>query len=539
MDSYPQLWSKLAHICQRWRYIIFASSHSLNLRLYCTYGTPVLRTLEFWPPLPLILNYGGSPTLNAPAPEDEKNIVAALKRSGQVRSISLTGTSSLVEKLSAISEPFTGLEEMTLTTPDNLPLTLPGTFRCGPHLRTLNSTRIAIPTLPQLLSPATSLVQLQLGEIPKHGYFCPEAFANALSEATHLEILSIHFLSLPHRRNLPNLSPSGVLERTVLSSLTRLEYRGTSKFLDNFVARIDAPRLNNIDITFSSQPTMDALQLGKFIERVEEDIFPYLRADVEISANYISISIPNYRNSHQLKIPCEQLDWQFSSMVQVCDQFSPFLRFFNILGISKTESHSRQGDVNGEQWLELFRAFVGTTSLYLEVTTDTRYDILSVLGKFDGGHTFVLPSLRYLYVLESLAIYGPPWVSLQSSLVARRLSGSPVLVSAKSYLCHICRDTFSLRQQLRSHLVSRHAYRIVCSCCGDFERSTNLEYGRYRDEQSFREHLKRKRVDISPTDTLLDPDLFEFFTELRPSENLQNWNLTTSYPVPDHGGPLH
>ena len=488
MDCYPQSWPKLAHICQRWRYLIFTTSQSLNLRLYCTYGTPVLRTLECWPPLPLILNYGGSPELNTPAPEDENNIVAALKQSGQVRSISLTATRSLIDKLSAISEPFAELEEMTLTTPDNLHLTLPGAFPCGPHLRTLHSTRIAIPTLPQLLSPATGLIELRLREIPKNGYFCPEAFANALSGATHLEILSIHFLSLPHRRNLLKLSPSGVSERIVLSSLTRLEYRGTSKFLDSFVARIDAPRLNDIDIAFSSQPTMDASKLCQFIERTENAIFYIRRADVEISEHDISISIPNFSNCLRLQvtIPCKQLDWQLSSMAQVCDQFSPFLVCFNILGISMTESQSRQGDVNGQQWLELFRAFGGTTSLYVELTTDTRNGILSVLGKFDGGHATVLPSLRYLYVLESLAIYGPQWDSVQSSLVARRISGSPVLVSAtSSYLCHICHNTFSLRQQLRTHLVSRHAYRIVCSCCGDFERSTQLEYGRYRDEKSF------------------------------------------------------
>ena len=92
--------------------------------------------------------------LDPPAPEDEDNIIAALKQSDRVSSISLTVTSSLLEKLSTISEPFSELEELVLLSQDNLQLTLPSAFRWGPRLRTLHSTRIAFPSLPQLLSPS-------------------------------------------------------------------------------------------------------------------------------------------------------------------------------------------------------------------------------------------------------------------------------------------------------------------------------------------------------------------------------------------------
>ena len=78
----------------------------LNLRLYFTPGAPVLRVLEDWPVLPIVLQYGGLLNLDPPAPEEDINIVAALKQSGRVSSIRLTATSSLLEKFSAISEPF-------------------------------------------------------------------------------------------------------------------------------------------------------------------------------------------------------------------------------------------------------------------------------------------------------------------------------------------------------------------------------------------------------------------------------------------------
>jgi hypothetical protein len=221
MDRSPKFWSTLAHVCQRWRGIVFASPRSLDLRLYCTYGTPVLKTLKFWPPLPLIMNYGGSPELNPPAPEDDENIVAALKQSDHVRSISLTVTSSLMEKLSTITKSFTELEEIILLSRDNLKLALPGTFRCGPRLRTWQSTRIAIPALPQLLSHPTGLVDLQLHEIPKLGYFCPEILLmHCRGRATFEHFHSTSFPFLLVETNFA--CPYNLVIRNVLFSLLSL-----------------------------------------------------------------------------------------------------------------------------------------------------------------------------------------------------------------------------------------------------------------------------------------------------------------------------
>src|SRR6201996_3567258 len=127
LDASPQFWPTLVHVCQNWRRIIFSSPQGLHLRLYCKHGTPVSKSLDFWPPLPIVVQYGGTPALDPPAPEDDDNIIAALKQSGRVSSISLTVTSSLLEKLSAISEPFSELEELALMSCDNMQLTIPNT----------------------------------------------------------------------------------------------------------------------------------------------------------------------------------------------------------------------------------------------------------------------------------------------------------------------------------------------------------------------------------------------------------------------------
>jgi hypothetical protein len=121
--------------------------------------------------------------LNPPAPEDDENIMAALKRSDRVGSISLTVTNSLRKNLSTFSEPFPILEELILLSQENVQVTLSSAFRWGPRLRTLHLTgfRVPFPALLQHLSPPTSLVDLQLHEIPRAGYFPPEAFVDVLS----------------------------------------------------------------------------------------------------------------------------------------------------------------------------------------------------------------------------------------------------------------------------------------------------------------------------------------------------------------------
>src|SRR6266404_8927304 len=79
LDASPQYWPMLVHICRKWRRIVLASQQPLQLRLFCTNGTPVLKNLHCWPAtLPIIVEYGGSPTLDHPTPEDEDNIIAAL-----------------------------------------------------------------------------------------------------------------------------------------------------------------------------------------------------------------------------------------------------------------------------------------------------------------------------------------------------------------------------------------------------------------------------------------------------------------------------
>ena len=455
---YPssQIWPTFTHVCRSWRQIVLRYPLGLDLRLYCTYGTPIQKTLDYWPTFPLVVNYGGFPGLNPPVLKEDDNIIAALKQSSRVSCIRLTVTSSLIEQLPAITEPLLELEELVLLSQENVQLTLPGTFRWGSRLRTLRSTRVAIPSFPQLLSPCHDLIDLQLHEIPSVGYFSPEAFVNALSGATNLRNLSLHFLSFPSRRKYLSLPPPSE-ERVLLPALTVFKYRGASKYLDSFVARIDAPRLGDIDIAFFSQPTMDVFQLGRFIGRIETQI-PLSRAEVQLSVHAISVAFLGQSTAKplRLQVPCKQLDWQLSLMAQICNHFPSFLSHVEDLCINSTRSPHAEDAIAGEQWLELIRAFSGAKDL--DVTGVHVTDILGALRPTDGGHTAetVLPTLRSLRVIhEDKLVDMPSWEAAKSFLASRQLSGHPVELYAYTS-CHICHARFIGKEKLKRHLVDTH-----------------------------------------------------------------------------------
>jgi hypothetical protein len=432
LHASPKFWHTLTHVCQQWRRIVLASPLGLHLRLYFTYGTPVLKALQHWP-FPLVLNYGISPMPGLPSREDEENIIASLKQPDRVASITLTVTNSLLEKISAIKKPFLELEEIVLLSNDKVHLTLPSTFWWGHRLRTLHSTRVALPSLPQLLLPSQNLVDLQLGEIPDVGYFPPKAFANALCGMTQLQTLSLHFLSLPPRSKYVSLPPPPG-DRVVLPALTRFKYRGTSKYLDILVARIDAPRLGDIYITFFNQPTLDALQLGLFLSRIEL-WRPPSRADILSSRGAISITLtqPEALSPRLgLQVSCENLDWKFFSISQICAHFSSFLLSVENLSIKTEGPLAIPDDMDHEpcheQWLLLIRAFGGAKDLGVagEFATDISH-VLRIADS-DEGPEIVLPALQNIHVLQPISLGRPLWDSVKAFVTQRQLSSPPVQI---------------------------------------------------------------------------------------------------------------
>ncbi|KAI0272197.1 hypothetical protein BGY98DRAFT_1099858 [Russula aff. rugulosa BPL654] len=401
-------WHPLVHVCQKWRNIVFGSPRRLNLQLHCTAGRPVREMLDIWPPLPIIISGSYCPSSSV------DNIVAALKPNDRVRDVMFRHTSSYQceNVLAAMLVPFPELTRLHFESKDKTVPVIPDSFLGGsaPRLRSLSLDGILFSGLSKLLLSATDLVDLSLSNIPHSGYMTPHAMATCLSTLTRLKSLSLNFQS-PKSRPDPGSRCYPPAARSVLRALTELRFTGVSEYLEDLVARIDAPLLHVLDIRFFFQLIFDTPQLAQFIDRT-----PQLKAHddawVVFSDSGATVSLPRAIGDRclELGISCRQIDWQLSSLVQVCGScFSRALissvDHLHILE-KRFSSHHREDDIESNQWLELFLPFTTVRHLYLSKGFAPR--VMLALQEFVGDRAMgLLPALQYLH-LEVPPIWTSP-----------------------------------------------------------------------------------------------------------------------------------
>ena len=414
------------HTCRKWRHIAFASQGALRLRLFCTHGTPVQKNLDCWPALPIVVQYGGLLALAPPTPEDEDNIMAALKQSDRVISISLTVTTSLLKKLSTIEGAFSELQDLVLHSRDGVALTMPSAFRWGQRLCHLYLTRITFPVhlQPLYISSSTNLIDLQLLDAFPPWKFPLEMLMKVLSKLGRLRSFSLHFHSTNHRYFL-----SPATEIIFLPALTRLNYRGTMAYLKGIMTSIDAPFLEDIEITSFDNPTVAHSELNEFIGWME--IYKsHCGAYSFTSEPTISISLTQPGTPMRLKLQllCKSSHMQISSLAQICLD-SPFL--FNDEGdlcISTARPPVQMNSSHSRELLELLNQITGTKSFYLDM--DRSINVVHALQppETQRRHGNILTALHKLYIPQP----GPRDAALReavvSFMISRRLSGNPIVV---------------------------------------------------------------------------------------------------------------
>jgi F-box-like len=391
-------WSKLVHVCQRWRYIVFASPVRLDLRLLCTERTPVRKMLDVWPPFPIEIR---SPFVGLRV---EENIIAALEDPKRVRRISLGRIRSPWERLVAMMhDPFPALDCLSLQIDESREAgpALPNTFLGGstPRLRSLHLTDIPFPTLPQLLLSSNDLTYLHLERIPQNGYISPEAMAVCISALTSLTKLSISFKS-PASRPDPITRHPPPLTRAVLPTLTNFYFYGVSEYLEDLMAQIDAPLLCAVQIKFFNQLVFDIQQLCRFICHAPA-LMLYDAANIHIYTDSVEMVFSSMRRSFlndclTFQISCRGLDWQVSSMAQICNQLSFVLSSIEQLNIYMLAS-IWQIDMDETQWLEFVHPFTAVQTLH--ISHDIQLLVVSALRGLSGeSATQVLPALEKLDV---------------------------------------------------------------------------------------------------------------------------------------------
>ena len=416
-------WQSLVHVCRRWRSVIFRSPRRLKLRLYCTTRTPVRDMLYIWPPFPLVVDDNASRT------EDMDNVVVALERRDRVDKIRLSGVngSSFEKVLAAMQEPFPELTYLHLESyGESVPI-VPDSFlgRSAPRLRFLLLVDIPFPDLPKLLLSATNLVGLRLYNIPHSGYISPDAVVTALSTLTSLHSLQLIFRSpRSHPDQASRLPPP--LTRTVLPALTAIWFKGVCEYLDDLVARIDAPQLNILRMTFFNDIVFDAPQFIRFISRTPtlkaaenaHVVFGHRRAMINSSSRY------------EVGISCRELDWQVSSLERLCASHFPPLPTFEDLYIYQPllgEQPDWRDNIENTLWLDLLHRFATVKNLYLSKEFAPR--IVAVLQELVGGRTTeVLPTLQNIF-LEEVEPAGRVQEDIGKIVAARRLSGHTITVS--------------------------------------------------------------------------------------------------------------
>jgi hypothetical protein len=261
-----EVWQLLVHVCQRWRSVVFGSPRRLNLRLVCTPRTQVLETLDIWPAFPLVVYCDSDHDYPISGID---NILAALKCRDRICKIEIEDNEEFPwEKvLEVMEEPFQELTDLILASDDMV--ILPDAFMGGsaPRLRLLQLDGILFPRLSILLSSATHLVHFRLYYLPHPGCIPPEVMVTYLSTLTSLESLSLGFAFFPPILPYAEGQPWHLSTRSVLPALTDFAFRGISRYLEDFVARIDSPKLSKFSVDVWHHSNRNTPQLDHFISR--------------------------------------------------------------------------------------------------------------------------------------------------------------------------------------------------------------------------------------------------------------------------------
>jgi hypothetical protein len=428
-EEVQEAWQLLVHVCRRWRSVVFRSPNRLKLELVCTARTPARDTLDIWPALPLLI-------LDKPYLEgDLDNIIAVLKCSGRVRIIHLKRTarvpSSDLEKLLAgIQAPFPELTSLRLNSDGEV--VLPDSFLGGsaPRLQILELDGISFPGSQKQLLSATHLHTLHLQNVPHSGYISPEAMFTVLSTLTSLEQLVLEFKSPLSRPDQATRRPPPPT-RSVHPVLTYFQFKGDSEYLEDLVAHIDAPQLDELKLFFFNQIVFDTPQFIQFVCRIPR-LKPLEKARVTFDGDAAMVGLSSQESSYEclhVKISCRELDWQVSSLEQVCTSSLPPLSTLEDLYINEGTSPRAHWKDNIENvlWLELLHPFRAVKNLYLSKEFALR--IVPALQELVGDSaTEVLPTLQNIF-LEGLRSSGPIQRGIGKFVTTRQITSHPIVVA--------------------------------------------------------------------------------------------------------------
>ena len=431
-------WYKLAHVCQRWRKLIFASASYLGVCLVCTYGTPVAYMLAHSPPLPLVVDYADE-TRGLTVEGGEGLWLALLpERRDRVRRIRLLVHETFLWKFVAalLEGNFPALEYLFVKLRERnhslSTLTLPDTFR-APRLRHLVLTHVGFSLASPVLLTALHLVTLSLNMVV---YYHPNDLLERLALLLRLETLEIASIS-------PVISAGWEASQTpfdahvTLSNLCSFGFEGPSSYLETLLPGMVTPLLGVLQTAFLNPMPFSVPCLLSCITTADDPNLNFSVGSAWFRFHHRGVSASlcprggDRTYVFSLHTFCRGLDRQLSFASRLFDGSSPLLAAVTDLSLDYSmrilsEQHDDSAD-RRTQWRNLLGSFrdVGI----LRVNGELSQDISRALSPASEDEPLpgqvLLPRLKELQCTETgdLPDAGNAFIEF---VYAREATGRPV-----------------------------------------------------------------------------------------------------------------
>lgn len=226
--------------------------------------------------------------------------------------------------------------------------------RSAPRLQHFHIGNVPYPELPTLLLSARNLVSLHLDG----DYISPEAMVVCLAGMARLRTLCIcTALTPPEQARRPSTL-------AILPALTEFIFAGANEYLEDFVAQIDTPRINCVNIMYSMDE-VQTRQLCWFIDRTAK--FKY--AQITFSDNNVELDCPRGERHQVLLITAlgRGVEFQVPFVVHVPSQLDTMLSNMSHLFVSKEPCWEAEMDM--AEWLSFLRIFPVVEAMYASGVT--------------------------------------------------------------------------------------------------------------------------------------------------------------------------